>query len=105
MQEATTFSIFYDGISFQNLATVLISVVMLCYGLGILFRGPPYTKSVNVMYLCKILQYSNFMLHACWDVPFVLASMHDFINRLYRYVVHHMQTAIALLVGPIQNNV
>ena len=33
-------NIFYDGISFQHLATVLISLFMLCYGLGILFRGP-----------------------------------------------------------------
>ena len=40
MKEATTFSIFYDGISFQHLATVLISVFTLCYGPGLLFRGP-----------------------------------------------------------------
>jgi len=40
MQEATTCSIFYDGISFQHLATVLISVFPLCYGPGLLFRGP-----------------------------------------------------------------
>ena len=40
MQEATTFNIFYDGISFQHLATVLISVFTLCYGPGLLFRGP-----------------------------------------------------------------
>ena len=40
MQEATTFSIFYDGLSFQHLATVLISVFTLSYGTGLLFRGP-----------------------------------------------------------------
>ena len=40
MQEATTFSIFYDGTSFQHLAAVLISVFTLCYGPGLLFRGP-----------------------------------------------------------------
>jgi len=40
MQEATTCSIFYDGISFQHLATVLISLFTLCYGPGLLFRGP-----------------------------------------------------------------
>jgi len=40
MQEATTFNIFYDGISFQHLATILISVFALCYGPGLLFRGP-----------------------------------------------------------------
>jgi len=39
MQEATTFSIFYDGTSFQHLAAVLISVFTLCYGPGLLFRG------------------------------------------------------------------
>jgi len=44
MQEATTFSIFYDGISFQHLATVLISVFTLCYGPGLLIRDPPCTK-------------------------------------------------------------
>ena len=27
---------------FQHLATVLISVFTLCYGPGLLFRGPPY---------------------------------------------------------------
>ena len=40
MKEATTFNIFYDGISFQHLATVLISVFTLCYRPGLLFRGP-----------------------------------------------------------------
>ena len=39
MQKATTCNIFYDGISFQHLATVLISVFTLCYGTGLLFRG------------------------------------------------------------------
>jgi len=41
MQEATTFNTFCDGISSQHLATVLISVCTLCYGTGLLFRGPP----------------------------------------------------------------
>jgi hypothetical protein len=45
MQEATTFSSFYDGISFQHLATV-ISVFTLCYGPGLLFRG------LLCMYIC-----------------------------------------------------
>jgi len=40
MQEAIPFKIFYDGISFQHLATVLISVFRLCCGPGLLFRGP-----------------------------------------------------------------
>ena len=40
MQEATTCNIFYDGISFQHMATVLISVFTLCYRLGLLFRDP-----------------------------------------------------------------
>jgi hypothetical protein len=39
MQEATTFNI-YDGISFQDLATVLMSEFMLSYGPGLLFNGP-----------------------------------------------------------------
>jgi len=46
MQEATTCNIFYDGISFQHLATVLISVFTLCYGPGLLFRCPP---SISLM--------------------------------------------------------
>ena len=41
MHETTTFNNFYDGLSFQHLATVLISVFTLCYGPGLLFRGPP----------------------------------------------------------------
>ena len=40
MQEATTWNAFYDGISFQNLVTVLISVFTLCHGPRLLFRGP-----------------------------------------------------------------
>ena len=40
MQEATTFNIFYDDISFHHLATALISVFTLYYGPGLLFRGP-----------------------------------------------------------------
>jgi len=45
MQEATTCSIFWDGISFQHLATVFISVFTLCYVCGLLFRGPPWRSS------------------------------------------------------------
>ena len=40
MQEATTFTIYYDGITFQHLAIISISVFPLCYGPGLLFRGP-----------------------------------------------------------------
>ena len=40
IQEATTFNIFYDGITFQHLAAVSISVFTLCYGPGLLYRGP-----------------------------------------------------------------
>ena len=48
MQQATTFNNFYDGVSFQHLATVLISVFALCYGPGLLFRGP---LSISLMSL------------------------------------------------------
>ena len=41
MQETTTCNNFHGGISFQHLATVLISVFTQCYGPGLLFRGPP----------------------------------------------------------------
>jgi hypothetical protein len=46
MEEATTFSIFYDGLSFQYLATVLISVFTLCCGPGLVFRGPPCIRDI-----------------------------------------------------------
>ena len=36
----TTFNIYYDGLSFQHLATVLIPVFTLCYAPGLLLRGP-----------------------------------------------------------------
>jgi hypothetical protein len=51
MQEATTFSIFYDGLSFQRLAIVLISVFTLCYGPGLLFRGPYCTIIPMKLYM------------------------------------------------------
>ena len=52
-----TFNI-YDGLSFQHLATVLISVFMLCYGPGLLFRGQ----------LCIIqLSYVTEVLDNCAD--------------------------------------
>ena len=44
MQEATTCNIFDDGVSFQLLATVLISVFTPCCGPGLLFRSPFYIK-------------------------------------------------------------
>jgi len=44
MQEATTFNNFYDGVSFQYLATVLISLFTLGYEPGLLFRGTFCTK-------------------------------------------------------------
>ena len=50
MQEATTFNIFYDGIFFQDLATVLIYVFTLRYGPGLLFRGP----------LCTVVEYVQY---------------------------------------------
>ena len=45
MQEATTFNI-YDSISFQHLATVLIYVFTLCYGLGATFSWPTLCNHV-----------------------------------------------------------
>jgi hypothetical protein len=67
MQEATTFNIFYDGISFQHLATLLISVFMLCYGPGLLFHGPPCT-------LMELKRHRNFWTQVLkgtdflWDI-------------------------------------
>jgi hypothetical protein len=46
-QEAATFNNFYDGISCQHMATVLIPVFTLCYARGLLFRGPPYRKGTR----------------------------------------------------------
>ena len=45
------FSIFYDGLSFQYLATVLISVFTLCYGPELLFRGSPCSSPPGVALL------------------------------------------------------
>ena len=59
MQKATTFNIFYDGISFQHLATVLISVFTLCYGPGLLFRGPSYTLEFMKQLYTKLIKYLN----------------------------------------------
>jgi len=44
MKDATTLNIFYGGISFQHLATVLISVFTLCYVPGLIFCGPSCIK-------------------------------------------------------------
>jgi len=54
MQEATTFSILYDGLSFQHLATVLISLFTLCYGPRLLFRGPPCITEYIIMLFAYI---------------------------------------------------
>jgi hypothetical protein len=48
MQQAITFNNFYDGISFQHLATVLISVFTLCYGPGQIFRGQTYFYTITL---------------------------------------------------------
>jgi hypothetical protein len=65
-------NIFYDGILFQHLVTVLISVFTLCYGPGLLFRGPfriIYTPEffdtstcvfiIGGFYLCALPSYMN----------------------------------------------
>jgi len=60
MQEATTFNIFCDGISFQHLATILISVFTLCYGPRLLFHGPSCISSAElwpVILLCVLKKY------------------------------------------------
>jgi hypothetical protein len=59
LQEATTFINFYDGLSFQDLATVLVSIFTLCYGPGLLFRGP---------------------LRILWGVERVSSSLCSFLN-------------------------
>ena len=53
MQEATTFNNFYDGISFQHLATLLLSVSTLCYGPGLLFGGPLCIITIYGYVWCK----------------------------------------------------
>jgi hypothetical protein len=67
MQEATTFNIFYDGMSFQRMATVLISVFRLRYGPGLLFRGAfcicfACWALANFMILYRILWYNDIIL-------------------------------------------
>ena len=62
MQEAITFNIFYDGIAFQHLATVLISVFTLCYGTGLLFRGP---FCIFNNFLPKIKSFTAYCEKSC----------------------------------------
>jgi hypothetical protein len=59
MQEATTYINFYDGLSFQDLATALVSIFTLCYGPGLLFRGP---------------------LRILWGVERISSSLYSFLN-------------------------
>ena len=58
MQEPTTFTIFYDGISFQHLAAVLISVFTLWYEPGLLSCGPSCisTETFAQLWRCVLIQ-------------------------------------------------
>jgi hypothetical protein len=71
MQEATTFSIFYDGLSFQHLATELISVFTLCYGPGLVFRGPRCIGNSTTFF------FLNY--------PFCVKEWDLVLNELYIY--------------------
>ena len=67
MQEATTFNVFCYVISFQHLATVLISVFTLCYGPGLLLRGP-------ILYVCilaLVIRHAMRIFTAPWFVSIV----------------------------------
>jgi hypothetical protein len=69
MQEATTSNILYDGISFQHLATVLISVFTLCYGPGLLFRGTFCNR--QLLYISidmeKVTYFRHMRSQRIWD--------------------------------------
>jgi len=60
MEESTTFNIFYDGISFQHLATVLIYVFTLFYGPGLLFRGPTLYNLFNCTFTTKLTNMAQY---------------------------------------------
>jgi hypothetical protein len=74
MQEATTFNIIYDGISFQHLATVSVSVFTLCYVPGLLFHGPFCIIAVNRIKLIMCLEFSVPEPYRSPDWPLVLAK-------------------------------
>jgi len=63
-QEASTLNLFYDGISFQYLATVLISVFMQCYRPGLLFRYPPciwknpFSRPISRWYISSAVMFT-----------------------------------------------
>jgi hypothetical protein len=63
MQEATTFNSLYDGISFQHLGTVLISVFTLCYGPGLLFVAHPVLQTKENQAVVIFIQMQQFLNH------------------------------------------
>jgi hypothetical protein len=76
MLEATTFNIFCDDISFQHLATVLISIFTLCYGPGLLFRGPLRIRLLKINWSCT--QEFSSMLFIVHSSHFIRKFVHTF---------------------------
>ena len=87
------FNIYCDGLSFQHLATVLISVFTLCYGSGLLFRGPPCISSTIHFkgYLLVILSYSLVSERHKRDFD-VLLTVHLSIILVVNQPVHRTAT-------------
>jgi hypothetical protein len=91
MQEATTFNIFYDGLSFQHLATVIISVFTLRYGPGLLFRGPPCTTRQRIQQRLCI----RLLIHKEWYGTSESPSLHVQHSRYTTNIMYNqnMETA------------
>jgi hypothetical protein len=86
MQEATTFNIFYDGISFQHLATVLISVFTLCYGPGLLFVA----HSVLFLYLCHDTPTRLFPLRMLHQMKLYMQTDQSYFVRALSLVMEYL---------------
>ena len=89
MQGVTTFNTFYDGTSFQHLATVLISVFTLCYGPKLLFRGP-FCISMR----CSVFdRYRNFWgRNVSYPEEVASSTPETFVFMYQSYVTLHSNT-------------
>jgi hypothetical protein len=90
MQEAATFNVFYDGLSFQHLATVFISVFTLCYGPGLLFRGP---SCIKCGVSSSLLTYFWLLQKVCGTLDYSFITTHSVQNGgdllIYSGVIFH----------------
>ena len=95
--QPTTFNILYDGISIQRLATVLISVFTLCYGPGLLFRGPCCNR--QLLYISIDLE--NLTYFVIWEVGECGRSSEDTEGSVAFRDLWQVITAVVWCVVPV----